>query len=166
MAIDTYTRSFSEILKQVSKIKTKKDKVTFLREYQTDALRMVCKASFDPNIIWELPEGDVPYNQNEAPEGTEHTQLAHEAKKLYHFIKGGNNNINQNKREMMFVQMLEGLHKEEAELLIAAKDKILHQKYKGLSDNVVKEAFDWDDNYKRFELDGSYPQAPGPAAGV
>ena len=150
MAIDTYTRSFSEILKQVSKIKTKKDKVTFLREYQTDALRMVCKASFDPNIIWELPEGDVPYNQNEAPEGTEHTQLAHEAKKLYHFIKGGNNNINQNKREMMFVQMLEGLHKEEAELLIAAKDKILHQKYKGLSDNVVKEAFDWDDDYKRF----------------
>ena len=86
MAIDTYTRSFSEILKQVSKIKTKKDKVTFLREYQTDALRMVCKASFDPNIIWELPEGDVPYNQNEAPEGTEHSQLAHEAKKLYHFI--------------------------------------------------------------------------------
>ena len=165
MAIDTYTLGFAEILDKVSKIKSKKEKVTFLRRYQTDALRMICKASFDPNIIWELPEGDVPYTQNDAPEGTEHTLLAQEARRLYHFIKGGNSAITQNKREMMFVQMLEGLHKAEAELLIAAKDKVLHQKYKGLSDNVVKEAFDWDDDYRRFEAGGPYPQAKGLAAG-
>ena len=165
MAIDTYTLGFAEILTKVSKIKSKKEKVTFLRKYQTDALRMICKASFDPNIFWELPEGDVPYKQNDAPEGTEHTILAHEARKLYHFIRGGDSTINQNKREMMFVQMLEGLHKDEAELLIAAKDKSLHRKYKGLSDNVVKEAFDWDDNYKRFDVDGTYPQTKGSAAG-
>ena len=165
MAIDTYTRSFSEILTQVSKTKSKKEKVSFLRQYQTDALRMICKASFDPKIIWELPEGDVPYIQNDAPEGTEHTLLAHESRKLYHFIRGGNPSLTQNKREMMFVQMLEGLHKDEADLLCAAKDKILHQKYKGLSDNVVKEAFDWDDDYKRFDVDGTYPQASGSAVG-
>jgi len=165
MAIDTYTLGFAEILEKVSKIKSKKEKVTFLRKYQTDALRMICKASFDPNIIWELPEGDVPYTQNDAPEGTEHTLLAQEARRLYHFIKGGNSAITQNKREMMFVQMLEGLHKAEAELLIAAKNKVLHQKYKGLSDNVVKEAFDWDDDYRRFEAGGPYPQAKGLAAG-
>ena len=61
MAIDTYTPSFAETLDKVSKIKTKKEKVQFLRQYQTDALRMICKSSFDPNIEWELPEGDVPY---------------------------------------------------------------------------------------------------------
>ena len=164
MAIDTYTRSFAEILTQVSKIKSKKEKVSFLRQYQTDALRMICKASFDPKIVWELPEGDVPYRENDAPEGTEHTLLGHEVRKLYHFIKGGNPALNQNKREMMFVQMLEGLHKDEANLLIAAKDKTLHRKYKGLSDNVVKEAFDWDDDYKRIEQ-AQYPQAKGLAAG-
>ena len=164
MAIDTYTRSFAEILTQVSKMKTKKEKVSFLRQYQTDALRMVCKASFDPKIVWELPDGDVPYRENDAPEGTEHTLLGHEVRKLYHFIKGGNPKLTRNKREMMFVQMLEGLHKDEAELLIAAKDKNLHRKYKGLSDNVVKEAFDWDDNYKRIEPD-QYPQSPGLANG-
>ena len=164
MAIDTYTLGFAEILDKVSKIKSKKEKVDFLRKYQTDALRMICKSSFDPNIIWELPDGDVPYNQNDAPEGTEHTLLAGEARKLYHFIKGGDSTINRNKREMMFVQMLEGLHKDEAELLIAAKNKSLHRKYKGLSDNVVKEAFDWDDNYKRIEPD-QYPQSPGLANG-
>jgi hypothetical protein len=164
MAIDTYTRSFAEILTQVSKIKSKKEKVTFLKQYQTDALRMICKASFDPKIVWELPEGDVPYTVNDAPEGTEHTLLQKEVRRLYHFIKGGNPALNQNKREMMFVQMLEGLHKDEAELLIAAKDKTLHRKYKGLSDNVVKEAFDWDDDYKRIEQ-AQYPQAKGLAAG-
>ena len=160
-----YTPLFHEILEKVSKLKTKKQKVSYLKEHNTAALRMVLKSSFDPNIIWELPEGDVPYTQNDAPEGTEHTLLAHEARKLYNFIRGGNSIINQNKREMMFVQMLEGLHKDEADLLCAAKDKVLHQKYKGLSDNVVKEAFDWDDDYKRFAVDGTYPQAVGSAAG-
>jgi len=164
MAIDTYTLGFAEILDKVSKIKSKKEKVDFLRKYQTDALRMICKSSFDPNIIWELPDGDVPYNQNDAPEGTEHTLLAGEARKLYHFIKGGDSTINRNKREMMFVQMLEGLHKDEAELLIAAKNKSLHRKYKGLSDNVVKETFDWDDDYKRIEH-AQYPQSKGLANG-
>ena len=57
MAIDTYTPSFAETLNKVSKIKTKKEKVRFLRQYQTDALRMICKSSFDPKIVWELPEG-------------------------------------------------------------------------------------------------------------
>ena len=82
MAIDTYTRSFAEILTQVSKIKSKKEKVTFLKQYQTDALRMICKASFDPKIEWVLPEGDVPYRENDAPEGTEHTLLGHETRCL------------------------------------------------------------------------------------
>jgi hypothetical protein len=164
MAIDTYTLGFAEILEKVSKIKSKKEKVTFLRKYQTDALRMICKASFDPNIVWELPKGDVPYRENDAPEGTEHTLLQQEVRRLYHFIKGGNPTLTQNKREIMFVQMLEGLHKDEADLLCAAKDKILHQKYKGLSDNVVKEAFDWDDDYKRIEHE-QYPQSPGLAGG-
>ena len=164
MVIDTYTLGFAEILTKVSKIKTKKEKVTFLKHYQTDALRMICKSSFDPKIEWALPDGDVPYKENDAPEGTEHTQLHQEVRKLYHFIKGGNPQLTQNKRELMFVQMLEGLHKDEALLLVAAKDKKLHRKYKGLSDNVVKEAFDWDDDYRRIEQ-SDYPQSKGLAAG-
>ena len=47
----------------------------------------------------------------------------------------------------MFVQLLEGLHVDEAKVICYAKDKVLHQKYKGLSDNVVKEAFGWNENY-------------------
>ena len=167
MAFDTYTPLFSEILTKVAKLKTKKDKVEYLQKYNTEALRMVIKASFDPNIQWALPEGDVPYRANEAPEGTEHTLLAQEARTLFNFIRGGNGQLTQNKRETMFVQMLEGLHADEAKLIVAAKDKKLHQVYKGLSANVVKEAFNWTDEY--MVNDGEervvYPQRPGMASG-
>ena len=164
MAIDTYAPLFSEILSKLSKLKTKKEKVSYLQQYNTDSLRMIIKSSFDPKIKWALPPGEVPFIPNDAPEGTEHTSLSYEARKLYHFIEGGDNLIHQNKRESMFVQMLEGLHPDEADILVAAKDKMLHQKYKGLSANVVKEAFAWDDNYMVVEHE-MYPQAPGPANG-
>jgi len=161
---DNYTPLFSEILGKLSKLKTKNQKIAHLRKYNSDALRQVIKSSFDPKVKWALPFGEVPYIQNEAPEGTEHNNLSYESRKLYHFIEGGNNKLTQNKRESMFVQMLEGLHPDEADILIAAKDKVLHQKYKGLSDNVVKEAFNWDDEYMLPE-EVVYPQAPGSAAG-
>ena len=137
----------SEILDKVSKAKTKQNKIALLKEHDSQALRMVIKASFDPKIKWALPEGEVPFKRNEAPAGTEHSVLAYESRKLYHYIKGGNGDLSQSKRETMFVQMLEGLHESEADVLVSAKDKSLHKTYKGLSDNVVKEAFDWDDNY-------------------
>ena len=154
----------SEILDKVSKAKTKQEKVNILRENDHQSLRMVIKSSFDSNIEWQLPEGDVPYTRNEAPEGTEHTILASEAKKLYHYIAGGNPQLTQNKREMMFVQLLEGLHPDEADLLVAAKDKALHRKYKGLSANVVKTAFNWNDEFM-VDDGNQYPAAPGLASG-
>ena len=146
----------SEILDKVSKIKSKKEKINCLREHDSDSLRMVIKSAFDPKIKWLLPEGDVPYSRNDAPEGTEHSVLAYESRKLYHFLEGGNASITQNKRETMFVQMLEGLHESEADVLCAAKDKVLHQKYKGLSEPVVKEAFSWNDDF--MQLDGPDPR--------
>ena len=156
----------SEILEKVSKVKTKKEKVNILREHDHQSLRMVIKSSFDPKIEWSLPDGDVPFTRNDAPEGTEHSSLSYESRKLYHFIRGGNPQITQNKRETMFVQMLEGLHESEADVLVAAKDKKLHQVYKGLSAPVVKEAFNWNDEYMVIEDDHHvYPQAPGPANG-
>ena len=164
MQQETYTPLFSEILDKVSKLKTKNQKVTYLQKYNTDALRQILKSSFDPKVKWALPFGEVPYIANDAPEGTEHNVLSYESRKLYHFIEGGNPKLSQNKRETMFVQMLEGLHPDEAEILVAAKDKILHQKYKGLSANVVKEAFNWTDEYMKPEPI-VYPQTPGPANG-
>ena len=152
----------SEILDKVSKLKTKKEKVAWLKDQNTDGLRVVIISSFDPKIKWLLPEGDVPFRRNDAPAGTEHTDLHMESRKLYHFIEGGNYDITQTKRETLFIQVLEGLQESDADVLVAAKEKSLHRKFKGLSDNVVKEAFDWDDEYMKVE---GYPQARGLASG-
>ena len=65
----------------------------------------------------------------------------------------------------MFFQMLEGLHESEAKLLINAKDKKLHQIYKGLSSNVVREAFGWDEDFVVPKPD-VYPQATRSASGL
>ena len=165
MPEQTYTPLFSEVLDRVHKAKTKDQKVKILREHNTDALRMVLKAGFDPKIEWVFPEGTVPYTPNDVPAGTQHTMLASEAKKLWHYIKGADNKTQQHQKELMFFQLLEGLHSSEAELICRAKDKKLHQIYKGLSSNVVREAFGWDENFVVPKPD-EYPQAPGLASGA
>ena len=126
---------------------------------------MVIKSSFDPNIVWVMPKGNVPYTPNDAPAGTEHTRLATEAKKLYRFIRGGDNITPQFKKEQMFVQLLEGLHKDEAELICYAKDKQLHKIVKGLSAPVVRQAFGWDEDFMQIDLT-AYPQGPRSASGL
>ena len=165
MPEQTYTMLFTEILDKVHKAKTKDQKVKILRENNTDSLRMILKAGFDPNIKWVFPEGPVPYTPNDAPAGTNHSVLAMEAKKLWHFIEGADRETKQPRKEVMFFQMLEGLHESEAQLLCDAKDKKLHQVYKGLSSNVVREAFGWDENFKVPSPD-VYPQAEGLASGA
>jgi len=141
------TLLFSEVLDKVHKAKTKDKKIAILKENDSPALRAIIKSSFDPNIQWVMPEGDVPFKPNDVPEGTEHTRLNQEYRQLWHYIKGADAKTPQYRKEQMFVQMLEGLHIDEAKVVCHAKDKVLHQKYKGLSDKVVKEAFGWNENY-------------------
>jgi len=136
-----------EILTKVNNAKDKPKKVEVLKSNDSVPLRQILKGAFDPKIEWELPEGTPPYKENDAPAGTEHTTLYQEARRLHYFVKGANV-LTKSKREMMFIQLLEGLHKDDAELMIAVKEKELNKRYKGLTDAVVKEAFGWNDDYK------------------
>ena len=130
----------SEVLQKVSNAKTKARKIELLQQYNTDALRMLLIWNFDDSVISELPAGEVPFTPNEAPVGTEHTVLEKEARLLYNFVQGGNNGLQQSRRENMFIQMLEGLHKDEANVLCLVKDKQLGKKYK-ITKACVSEAF-------------------------
>ncbi len=130
----------SEILELVHKQRTKAKKVQVLKQYRDDALTAVLIWNFDPSVTSALPDGDVPYTPNDVPEGTDHTSLRREWKNLYHFIKGGNDELSGLRRESMFVQMLEGLHPKEADLICLVKDKRLTDKYK-VTYEQVKEAF-------------------------
>ena len=143
---------FSEIATKINNAKDKPRKLKVLKDHDSVALRQVLKGAFDPNIEWLLPKGDdIPYEVNDAPVGTEHTILQQEAKRLYLFTKGGDNTISQNKRETLFIQMLEGLSAEEAEFLVTVVNKKVNNKYKGFTANLVKEAFNWNDNFMKKE---------------
>jgi len=155
----TYTLSFAEICTKVNNAKDKPKKIAVLKEYRTEPFEMFLKAALDPNIEWLLPEGDVPYIPNAAPEGTEHTSLNQEIRKCHNFVKLnrerigmdpviGNPAINRANREMMFIQLLEGLHPTEADLLILAKDKALSKKFKGLTAKAVQEAYNLTENFE------------------
>ena len=130
----------SEILDAASKARSKAKKVEILQEFDSPALRAVLIWNFDDSARSMLPEGDVPYSPNEAPKGTDHNRLTSEYKNLYHFVKGGNDTLAPLRRESMFIQLLERLHAEEAEVICLTKDKNLTSKYK-LTRDVVADAF-------------------------
>ena len=138
-----------EIFTKINNAKDKPKKIEVLKRYDTTYIRQILKAAFDPKIKWVLPEGTPPYIANESPVGTEHSLLKNEARRLYLFIEGGDNTINKTRKETLFIQMLEGLHKTEAELLINVKNKTLNKTYKGLTEQLVKETFDWNDDFMR-----------------
>ena len=131
----------SEILRKVSNAKTKQEKVSLLQKHNSTALRQLLIINFDESIVSMLPEGDVPYTPNDAPVGNDHTRLESEYRGLYRFFKGGADKLPSLKRESMFVQLLEGLSAEEAELLVLAKDGRISDKYKRITKAVVSEAF-------------------------
>lgn len=130
----------SEVLQKVSNAKTKAEKIKLLQQYNTPALRSILIINFDESVVSMLPGGEVPFQANDAPPGTEHTKLEHEYRKLYLFFKGGSSSLKQSKRESLFIQMLEGLEQSEAKVLIMAKDKTLGKRYK-VTRACVEEAF-------------------------
>ena len=130
----------SEILDLASKQRSVAKKVEVLQEYETDALKAILIWNFDETAVSMVPEGEVPYEKNDVPIGTDHTSLRKEWKNLYHFVQGGNNTLSPIRRETMFIQMLEGLHPDEAEILCLVKDGRLSEKYK-LTKEVVGKAY-------------------------
>ena len=130
----------SEVLQKVSNAKTKKEKITLLQKFKTPALQSILIWNFDDSVVSMLPEGEVPFTANDSPKGTEHTILLHEYKKLYNFVKGGNDGLQRSRREMIFIQLLEGLHVDEANVICLAKDKKIGKRYK-ITKACVSEAY-------------------------
>ena len=130
-----------EILDYVDSQRTKAKKVQALQEYRDDSLTAILIWNFDDRVTSAVPEGQVPYKENEVPVGTDHTSLRKEYKNLYHFVKGGNDSLSAIRRETMFIQMLEGLHPQEADILTLVKDGGLERQYPKLTKGVIDTAF-------------------------
>lgn len=128
--------SISEILENASRLGSDSDKILYLRQNYNGALTTVLKYAYDPSLKFLLPETSPPYTRLATGEG--HGMLYHEARKLYLFVEGGNSNLTQNKREILFVQLLESVDPKDAELLICVKNKSLPY---GITYDIVEQAF-------------------------
>ena len=160
-----------EILELASSQRTAAKKVEVLQKYEDNSVKAVLIWNFDDSVISVVPEGEVPYgdpNEQTAFDGSLSENIANETKGglsatgqdldgrnktslrkewnvLYNFVKGGNDSLTKTRREMMFINLLRGLHPKEAELLCLVKDKQLQSKYK-LTKAIVSEAYpdiDW-----------------------
>ncbi len=130
----------NEILDLVHEQETEEDKIKMLQQYKNDALKTLLIWNFDESIISLLPSGEVPYQPNESPLGVDHSSLRRDYKNLYNFVKGGNDSLSKIRREAIFIQILESLHPNEAEVLILVKDKNLEDKY-DISFDIVQKAY-------------------------
>ena len=140
----------SEVLQRVSNAKTKDEKVNILKEYKTLALTKILLCNFAKNIHFVFPDGATPFTSLDVPKGIEHQLLITEHRLIDKMIKKEVNGmvlygcsgkqqpaIQQLKKEALWIQLLETLHADEAELLDLVKDKKLTTRYKITKQNVV-----------------------------
>lgn len=129
-------RSISEILKEISALEKKEDRIQALIKYNTLSLRTLLVYALDKRVVWLLPDSDPPYKPSDYPDT--HSALHFETKKFHVFCEGGANNLSQHKREKLFIQLLESVHPDDAKLMLAVIRKSIP--YKGISVKLINEA--------------------------
>lgn len=126
-----------EVITKVTKTPKKTDKVKLLTDNETWALKDVIRGMYDESVVWNLPPGEPPYQPCE--EHNAPTNLLRENKKFAYLVSGGRgDSMPAVKRESIFIGLLEGVHPEDAKLLIKMINK---EKIKGITRNVINEAF-------------------------
>jgi hypothetical protein len=128
----------SEIIKKTCELKTREEKVAWLKQNDSRPLQDILIAMYDKKKIkFLIPNTEPPYTPSPAHENQ--GALFREARKLKYFVEGfGGENVAKIKREQIFIDMLETVHRDDAKLLI---DMIKQQGYKGLTEKVINEAF-------------------------
>lgn len=130
-------KSISEILSEVEKAPVK-EKAAVLQSYDSMPLRVILQYALDPRIEWLLPIGLPPYTPCEHLD--QHGNLHREIRKLHNFIKGGGHpDMHSLKREVLFIQFIEGLDPADAVLMCNIKDKKIP--YKGINVKLINSAF-------------------------
>lgn len=129
--------SVSEILKRADALGSLQERKAFLLQHDSPAIHTILKCVYDPNIKFLLPKGKAPYKPTEFDR--QEGRLYSEIRKMYLFIEGGNPNLAQIKREQIFIDLLESIDKQDAELLVAVKDKKLP--FKNINRNLVEKTY-------------------------
>ena len=145
-----------EIATKVNNAKDKPRKLKVLQEHDSVALRQVLKGAFDPKIEWLLPPGDVPYTANDAPVGTEHTLLHKKQSVCICLQKVAMVHYQAQKEKLSLYKCLKAFVPKKQQFLVAVVNKRVNNEYKGFTANLVKDAFNWDDDFMQKEIRPSF----------
>jgi hypothetical protein len=130
-----------QVFEEVEKSVTRETKIKVLRAYDAMVVRGILRINFDPMIKMELPEGEPPFKKDTSiPAGYSETNLFSEYRRFYIWLNR-DVNLSKQRKEQLFIQMLEGIHWSEAEAVCLAKDKKLQTKYKSITEDLVREAY-------------------------
>ena len=129
--------SISEILKRANELGTLQERKAFLLQNDSLAIHTILKCVYDPNVKFLLPKGKAPYKPTEFDR--QESRLYAEMRKMYLFVEGGNPNLSQLKREQIFIELLESIDPQDAELLVLVKDKKLP--YKNINRNLIEKTY-------------------------
>jgi hypothetical protein len=130
----------SEVLEFAARLATKKEKINYLQANNSRPLRNILKGSFDDSVEFNLPKGIPAYRKDDAPKGYEPSNLYKVQRRFKYFAKGGiGERMKDIKREKMFIDCLESLHPDEAQLLLDMKNQNLGGKYNGITSKLVSE---------------------------
>ena len=130
----------SEVLAEAGKIVLREERIKFLQKNKSPGLTDILRINYDDSIVSVLPLGAPSYKQDDAPKGYEYTILNKAYTQFKYYFKGPvSSGMKPLKREGLFLNLLESLNPEEAELLIAAKDKKM--KSKGITKRLVNDTF-------------------------
>jgi len=133
-------REVFEIFEDFTKLKTRKDKISFLKEQgnQVPAVQDVIRGIFDDRLKFCLPEGKPPYNPNKSESVPSSLRKLH--REFGNFVEGARSQqLGQLRVETKFIQLLESIHAEDALIVLSMKDK--KSPVKGLTKKIVEEAF-------------------------
>lgn len=134
-------KNIYEVFDEIDKAETPEHKVLILKYNDSKALREVLRGTFDPNITFSIKE--IPnYKRSDSPPGLGYTSIAQELDRVYLFQEGNprvSSNLSLERKRQILIQILENMEAKEAE--IYANMLMKKQNVKGLSENIVREAF-------------------------
>jgi len=134
----TIKKHIYEVLELVEKATKKEEKIQILKSNESWALKDVLRATYDDAIQFLLPGGKPPYTPSK--EGSIPSTLLKQNVQFKFFVKGGpGEKMLPVKRERIFINVLEAIHPNDAELLVKMINK--ESLGKGITKKLVQEAF-------------------------
>lgn len=134
-----------EVFSEVDKLESFHDRVAYLRENASFAVKTILQCNFAPTIGLDLPEGSPPYRKDVMPADLTPARIDKAIKVLGKIAifpgQAPAKGLEGMKKQTLFINLLESINEDDAEAILLMKEKQLTTKYPTIDETLVKTAF-------------------------